>query len=139
MTDENKNCPATPGASECTEAEVATREPSQELRTVAPRYHVKNMEDGWELHVELPGVERDAIELAVEERVLTLHARREPFAPGDSRVLFSEFDDRSFERSFQIADEVDLDRMEARLDQGILALRLYRAGPRRQTIAVTAD
>ena len=136
MTDENKSCPVTP---EAEGREVTTQECSNEIRTVGPRYQVNKGDDGWELQVELPGVERDAVELAVEDRVLTLKARREPFEPGDAQALFTEFEERCFERSFQLAAEVDLDRIEARLDNGILTLRLHRAGPRRQSIAVTGD
>ena len=139
MTDENKCCAATPATADTEGREVATQECSNETRTFAPRYHVNQSDDGWELQVELPGVERDAVELAVEDRLLTLKARREPFDPGDAQTLFTEFEDRSFERSFRLAEEVDLDRIEARLASGILTLSLHRAGPRRQSIAVTAD
>lgn len=137
MTDHDNSCCQETTA--VTQGQVATQDGAREGRTFAPRYHVNKLDDGWTLEVQLPGVERDAIELAVENRVLTLKARRAPFDKGTKQELFTEFEDRSFERSFHLAEEVDLDRLEARLDKGILTLRLHKAGPQRKSITVSTD
>lgn len=136
MTDHDNSCQATAAV---TRGQVATQDRAEDSRAFAPRYQMKKLDDGWALEVELPGVDRDAIELSVENRVLNLKARRVPFDKGGAQALFTEFEDRSFERSFHLAEDVDLDRVEARLEKGILTLHLHKTGPQRKSITVSID
>ena len=86
------------------------------------------------IHLDLPGVDPDAIELTVEQNVLTIKAERR-FEPeeGDEPVI-SERPQGTFTRQLLLGDSLDTDSLEADYDQGVLTLRIpvaQAAKPRR--------
>ncbi|HEY2273799.1 MAG TPA: HSP20 family small heat-shock protein [Jatrophihabitantaceae bacterium] len=82
---------------------------------------------------DLPGVDPKTIDLDVERNVLTIRAEREPV--GDSRdMLAAERPRGVFSRQLVLGDNLDLERIDASYDAGVLALRVpvaERAKPRR--------
>lgn len=93
--------------------------------------------DQFLIHLDLPGVDPDAIELTVEQNVLTIRAERR-FEPeeGDEPVV-SERPQGTFTRQLLLGESLDTDRLEADYDQGVLTLRIpvaAQAKPRRVQI-----
>jgi HSP20 family protein len=93
------------------------------------------------VHLDLPGVDPDAIELTVEQNVLTIKAERR-FEPeeGDELVI-SERPQGTFTRQLLLGESLDTDRLEADYDQGVLTLRIpvaEAAKPRRVEITKSA-
>jgi HSP20 family protein len=90
--------------------------------------------DQFLVHLDLPGVDPDAIELTVEQNVLTIKAERR-FEPeeGDELVI-SERPQGTFTRQLLLGESLDTDHLEADFDQGVLTLRIpvaEAAKPRR--------
>ncbi len=84
-----------------------------------PSVDLETTDDGYVLYADLPGVEPDALDISVERGVLTLTATRT--TRGDNaREL-------NYRRSFRLSDSVDTSTIEARLENGVLALTLPRA------------
>jgi HSP20 family protein len=93
--------------------------------------------DQFLIHLDLPGVDPDAIELTVEQNVLTIRAERR-FEPeeGDEPAV-SERPQGTFARQLLLGESLDTDRLEADYDQGVLTLRIpvaEEAKPRRVQI-----
>lgn len=94
------------------------------------------------VHLDLPGVSADSIDLTVEQNVLTVHAERKP-PVGDSaeRVV----DERSygvFSRQLFLGDTLDSDQLTADYTAGVLTLKIpiaEKAKPRRVEIRGGAD
>jgi HSP20 family protein len=90
--------------------------------------------DRFLIHLDLPGVDADAIELTVEQNVLTVRAERR-FEPEEGdEPLVSERPQGSFTRQLLLGESLDTDRLEADYDQGVLTLRIpvaEQAKPRR--------
>ena len=90
--------------------------------------------DQFVIDLDLPGVEPDAIELTVEQNVLTIRAERR-FEPEEGdEILITERPQGAFTRQLQLGDSLDTDRLEAGYDQGVLTLRIpvaESAKPRR--------
>lgn len=88
---------------------------------------------------DLPGVDRDAIDVDVERNVLTVRAERRPVHLGDDAVAqLTERPLGVFSRQMFLGDALDTDRIDATYDNGVLVLRIpiaERAKARR--IAVT--
>ena len=98
---------------------------------------VYRRKDQFLIHVDLPGVDPDAIELTVEQNVLTIRAERR-FEPeeGDELVV-SERPQGTFTRQLLLGESLDTDSLEADYDQGVLTLRIpvaEAAKPRRVEI-----
>jgi HSP20 family protein len=89
------------------------------------------------IHLDLPGVDLDGIDLTVEQNVLTIRAERR-FEPveGDE-LLISERPQGMFTRQLMLGESLDTDRLEANYDQGVLTVTIpvaEAAKPRRVEI-----
>ncbi len=74
--------------------------------------------------IDLPGVDPRSIDVTVEQGVLTIKAERQ-WSPGEGdEVVVAERPQGSFVRRLSLADNLDVDRVEANYDHGVLTLRL---------------
>ena len=72
---------------------------------------------------DLPGIAPDTLDLDVERNVLTVKAER-PARNGDWELLASERPRGLFSRQPVLGDNLDLERIEAAYDAGVLRLRI---------------
>jgi len=89
--------------------------------------------DVFQIEFDLPGVSPDSIDLDVERNVLTVRAERVG-RNGDWEMLASERPRGVFSRQLVLGDNLDLDRIEAHYDTGVLRLSIpvaERAKPRK--------
>src|SRR4029079_2514507 len=89
--------------------------------------------DVFHIEFDLPGASPESIDLDVERNVLTVRAERVS-RNGDWEMLASERPRGVFSRQLVLGDNLDLDRVEAHYDAGVLRLSLpvaERAKPRR--------
>ena len=77
--------------------------------------------DRFVIEFDLPGVNRETIDLDVERNVLTVSAERVS-RNGDWEMLASERPRGRFSRQLVLGDNLDLDRIEAAYDGGVLRL-----------------
>jgi HSP20 family protein len=88
---------------------------------------------------DLPGVAPEAIELDVEQNVLTVKAERRPAAPDEHvEMQVAERPLGVFSRQLFLGDTLDTDHIDARYDAGVLTLRIpiaEKAKPRKIAIA----
>lgn len=73
------------------------------------------------LEFDLPGVNKDSIDIDVERNVLTVRAERVA-GNGDWERVASERPQGQFSRQLVLGDNLDLDRIEASYDAGVLRL-----------------
>ena len=93
--------------------------------------------DVFTLEFDLPGVAPESIDLDVERNVLTVRAERVP-GNGDWEMLASERPRGMFSRQLVLGDNLDLDRIDASYDAGVLRLTIpvaERAKPRKIEIS----
>src|SRR5918998_5282363 len=112
--------------------EAATREE----RTVPGRFYVPHT-DVWETEealtvvMEVPGVAREAVEIEVKEDVLRVEARVDPAKYEGLQPVHTEYGVGHWARAFALPDGVDRERIEARLEDGVLTLTLPKAAEAR--------
>lgn len=103
------------------------------------RVALHESEDALHLSVDLPGVPEDALELTLQQEVLTLSGSREVSQPEGHRAHLRERRPFSFTRSFSLPAAVDPEKTRARLEDGVLHVQLGKAeAARPRQIAVTA-
>lgn len=87
---------------------------------------------------DLPGVDKDALDIDVERNMLTVKAERRPIAKADDvQMELSERPLGVFSRQVVLADTLDTERIEADYEAGVLTLRIpiaERAKPRKISI-----
>jgi HSP20 family protein len=90
--------------------------------------------DQFFIHLDLPGVNPDDVELTVERNVVSVRAERRSLWREGDEVLVDETPQGSFGRQLFLGDNLDSSRLEASFDQGILTLTIpvaEQAKPRR--------
>ncbi len=96
--------------------------------------------DQFVIELDLPGVNRESIDLDVERNVLTVRAERVA-RNGDWEALASERPRGQFSRQLVLGDNLDLEKIEATYDDGVLRLLIpvaEKAKPRRIEIGSAA-
>ncbi|HEY1553459.1 MAG TPA: Hsp20/alpha crystallin family protein [Kofleriaceae bacterium] len=91
----------------------------------APAFEVKETADAFVLKADVPGVADKDLDVAIHDGVLTVRGSRgsEQHAEGER---YSVYERRfgSFSRSFALPDVADTERIEAKLDGGVLTLTI---------------
>ena len=98
--------------------------------------------DEFIVHFDLPGVESDAIDLTVDNNVLTVRATRRFQQEAGDELIASERPQGEFTRQLLLGDQLDTDRIAAGYDRGVLTLTIpiaERAKPRKVEITTSSD
>jgi HSP20 family protein len=82
--------------------------------------------DGIAVSAELPGVAKDELEIHAHRDTLTLRGTRRPAAENEQAYHRRERRSGAFTRTIQLPFRVDPERIEARLENGVLQLSLQR-------------
>jgi HSP20 family protein len=110
--------------------------PDQATTYVSPEVNILETKDGYILEAEMPGVNKDGLEITLEgtEVTITGHRQVEPL-PGEA--LFRESNQAGYRRVFELDPAIDTTKVSARMDQGVLTLALpksERVKPRKITV-----
>ena len=93
-----------------------------------PRIDIIDDKDALRLEVELPGMEKDAIKVMVEDGVLSISGERKSESEKkDENYLRSERVYGSFSRSFTLPENVDVENISADYKNGILNVTLAKS------------
>jgi HSP20 family protein len=93
--------------------------------------------DQFVVEFDIPGIDPNRLDLDVERNVLTVKAER-PGRDEDAETLASERPRGVFSRQLVLGDNLDLDRIDANYEAGVLKLRIpvaEKAKPRKIQIA----
>ena len=92
---------------------------------VLPKVNVIEKDDVFHLEAETPGMTDKDVSIEFHSGVLTLKGHREQDTKTEKNdYSIREFSTESFERSFRLSDQIDSDKVSARIDQGILKVTL---------------
>jgi HSP20 family protein len=91
----------------------------------SPAFEVKDTNDAFVLKADLPGVSESDLDINVHNSVLTVSGTRnaEERREGESYALY-ERQFGSFSRSFSLPDMADGEKIEAKLENGVLTLTI---------------
>src|SRR5215471_12097628 len=76
---------------------------------------------------EMPGVASDGVDITLERRVLTIRGRTAATNHAGYQRVYNEYADGDYERVFTLSENIDRDRIEATLKDGVLNLVLPKA------------
>ena len=115
-----KEKPASPGT------EQTNRRP-----LMTPDVDILENGDDILLVADIPGVDEKHLDVEVENRVLTIRGRTAEQEPTNHRLVAGEYSPADFERVFTLSEELDQEKIEASVKNGVLRLRLPKAGQAR--------
>jgi len=97
-----------------------------ERRYSAPDVNIFETKDDYVLEAEMPGVSKDGLEITLEGNVLTLVGHRSDETPLGEAV-YRESRPVDYRRVFELDPAIDADKINARVEQGVLTLTLPKA------------
>jgi HSP20 family protein len=109
---------------------------NQSTGGVMPMNAFRRGNDVW-VHIDLPGVKAENLDITVERNVLTVAAERDWQTQENDQSYFGERYRGSFRRQIQLGDGLDLEHLEADLHDGVLTIRIpvaEKAKPRKVEI-----
>jgi len=104
------------------EKTLATRD---DTRYIAPPVDIFETEDALTVIADLPGVDKDGVDIRVEDGILTIKGKAN-YHPKTS-ILREEFNLQGYYRQFQLSDEVDQEKISAESKNGVLTITLPKA------------
>ena len=106
--------------------EPTTRGKTETGWLVSPAVNILENKDGYVIEAEMPGVNKDGLEITVEDNELTILGRRAKNGfNGDT--LYRESVEADYRRSFELDPVIDADKIEAKVEQGLLTIRLPKS------------
>lgn len=104
----------------------------QESAVWAPRADLSETDDAFVIAIDLPGIERDDLDITVEDGTLKIsgeRAMREEHDRGQFHRIERSYG--RFYRSFSFGPNVDPDNIDATFDDGVLTVRVGKAEERK--------
>ena len=102
-------------------------ERTRNRKVYVPKADIIETGDAMVLYADMPGVDEKSVEVTLEKNILTITGAVEPEALAGRSICYAEYDVGDYERAFTISDEVDRDRIEAAVKNGVLTLTLRKA------------
>jgi HSP20 family molecular chaperone IbpA len=91
------------------------------------------------LTADMPGVRPDGVDVMLENNVLTVRGVLPDDHRRDVNATYAEYEAGNYQRSFSLSDEIDRDKIEARMANGVLMLTLPKTRPSQKRIEVMPD
>ena len=118
--------------------EVTHEEPTRSGRTYQPDVDIFENSEGLWLWADVPGVDEKDVTVHLADGVLTIEGGVAIDDYEDLQPHYTEYNVGNYQRRFSISNDVDTDRIEARITNGVLELRLpkaERAKPRKISVS----
>jgi HSP20 family protein len=98
-------------------------------RVYVPRTGIYELEDAILVVANMPGVDENSIDITLDKNLLTIKGYVEEHVPEGYSLAYAEYEIGDYERSFTLSDEIDREKIEAVVRDGVLRLRLPKAEP----------
>ena len=106
---------------------VSKEETTVPVRYFVPTTDIFETEDALTVVMEVPGVNKEAVDISVENDVLKIEAKIDPSKYDGMEPLYTEYNVGHFTRSFTLSNKIDRQQIGAKLEDGILTLTLKKA------------
>jgi HSP20 family protein len=107
-------------------------------RIFLPTTDIYETQDALNVIMEMPGVEKDNVDLAVEDSVLKVFGRIDFSKYEGLQPVYTEYNVGHYGRSFRLSSKIDQSKIRAEMKDGVLSLTLPKAEEAKpRVIAVT--
>lgn len=101
-------------------------QPVESQNWFTPEVNIFETKDGYYLEGDMPGVNKDGLEITLEANTLTIVGRRSEPDFG-AEPVYRESKVGHFRRVFELDPAIDTSKISAKMEQGILKLHLPKA------------
>ena len=104
----------------------AAAERTEHQEFVVPVVNIFETGDGYALEAEMPGVNKDGLEITLEGNEITVLGRRAA-EPVNGGLLLRERSGADYLRVFELDPAIDTSKISAKMEQGMLTLTLPKS------------
>jgi len=107
------------------QAEVVRKERKEEAVFFRPATDVLETSEAVALRFDMPGVGKDQVDITVDKGTLTVtgHAEKEH----NGQCVYRETRIGDYQRQFTLTEDIDVDKVSAEMDAGVLTIRIPKA------------
>ncbi len=109
------------------EAPTDEMERTRSRRCFVPRADIYETDKEIIVLTDVPGANEKTVDITLEKNVLSITAYVEPAIPNGFEVAYAEYEEGDYQRNFRLSDAIDRDKIEARVSEGVLRLRLPKS------------
>lgn len=102
-----------------------SRRLAEQPRAHALRINVREEDDAYTLYALVPGLKADDLNIQVLENVVSIEGQYQ--ADEDAEFVLSEIPQGSFRRTLRLPIEIDSEKVQAKIADGVLTLTLPKA------------
>ena len=102
-------------------------ERTRSRRAFIPRADIYETENEIIVLADVPGANENNVDITLEKNVLTIVAYIDPIRSGEYDIAYAEYEEGDYQRSVRLSDEIDRDKIEASVSDGVLRLRLPKS------------
>lgn len=108
------------------EVEKSKGEKTAPARYFVPLTDIFESDDAITVVMEMPGVEKKALEINVENDIVRVEGHIDFSKYEGLNPLYSEYNVGHFARAFSLSSKIDAQRINATLEEGVLTLKLNK-------------
>lgn len=103
------------------------QEDTRPVRTYVPNADIRETEEALWVWADMPGATEESIDVRLDNGLLAIRGKVDVEAYKTLTPVYTEYNIGEFVRSFRISNEVDVEKIEARMANGVLELKLPKA------------
>ena len=88
---------------------------------------------------EIPGSDVDSVDITLDRNVLRFHAKNKTQTPQKYSLIHKEYRSGHYEQALTLNTDVDPERIQATIKNGILKITLPKSEPQTKTITVQTE
>jgi HSP20 family protein len=93
---------------------------------VSPDVNIFETNEGYVLEAEMPGVNKEGLDVTLEDNVITLTGRKQ-VEPLPGKALFRGSYGANYRRVFELDPAIDKAKVSAKIDQGLVTISLPKS------------
>ena len=102
-------------------------ERTRATRIYSPRVDIVERKDEIVVTADMPGVDEKTVDITLEKNVLTIYGKAEVSPPQGHRLHLAEYGLGDYQRVFTVSEEIDRDKIQGTVKNGVLTLVLPKA------------
>jgi HSP20 family protein len=109
------------------EAETPKGELTRARKIYSPAVDIIERKDDIIVIADMPGVDDKTIDITLEKNILTIYGRVDADIPEKHTLYLSEYGVGDYQRVFTLTDEVDREKIQATVKNGVMRILLPKA------------
>ena len=109
----------------------AAQDVKQQEQAILPAVDIFENESGITVQADMPGVSRDRLDVHIDSDTLSIEGHAVIPMPEGMDAIYADIRSTRYQRNFSLSRELDTDRIEADLKDGVLTLHIPKRAEHR--------